>query len=124
MEEYERILLHVEGQEPRSATECQSKDAQIGNDGGETGDAGQRLEKVQELAQTRLNRLSESQLSVKVGKKEIVVREQVGKLVRVVIKFKDAVSTAVSSQPLAGVAWAGVLIVLPVSISIWPSTTR
>lgn len=48
--------------------------------------------------------------------KEVIVKEQVGKVVRAILSVKDFIRSAVSTEPHAALAWAGVLVILPVSI--------
>jgi hypothetical protein len=42
------------------------------------------------------------------------LRDHVNRIIRVVIAAKDFVSTAVSAEPHAALAWAGVCVLLPV----------
>jgi hypothetical protein len=54
---------------------------------------------------------------VKVKGKEIVVTEQVTKVVQGITAAKDYISFALAADPHASLAWGGVLLVLPVSSS-------
>ena len=62
--------------------------------------------------------LEKRRLSFKVAGKEIVVRHQLQKAFKVVMGVKDLVSAAVKSDPHAALAWAGVLVILPVNSSM------
>jgi hypothetical protein len=73
------------------------------------------MEELQGLVKDRLNALQDAQLKITVGKVEIVVRDQVRKVVRTILTFKDFIGAAISAEPHASLAWAGVLVVLPVS---------
>ena len=74
---------------------------------------------ARELSQTLEKKLSDiesSRLSLKIGTKNIVLQHQVKRIIKAVIFLKDFVSSAVSSDPHAGLAWAGICILLPVSM--------
>jgi hypothetical protein len=60
--------------------------------------------------------MQNSRLKITVGGKEVIVKELVSKIVSVIISTKDFISSAVSAEPHAALAWAGVLVILPVSI--------
>ncbi|KAK0702942.1 hypothetical protein B0T26DRAFT_838710 [Lasiosphaeria miniovina] len=75
--------------------------------------ATRQLLRTQQLAHAKLERLSDTYLSFQVGQRKIVVREQVSKVVKFVLKFKDVISSAISAEPHAGLAWAGILVILP-----------
>jgi hypothetical protein len=77
-----------------------------------------REEQLQQLVNRKLEDMQNSQLRITVGGKEVVVKEVVGKIVRTVISAKSFISSVVSAEPHAALAWAGVLAVLPVSIYI------
>jgi hypothetical protein len=44
------------------------------------------------------------------------VRDQVDRVAKVVIAAKDFIASAVSAEPHAALAWAGVCVLLPVSL--------
>lgn len=71
---------------------------------------------LQKLVDRKLQAMQNSQLKITVGGKEVVVKDQVGKIVRTILSAKDFIGSAVSAEPHAALAWAGVLVVLPVSI--------
>jgi hypothetical protein len=53
-----------------------------------------------------------------VSGKEVIVKEQVRKVVHAILSAKDYVGSAVIPEPHAALAWAGVLVILPVRIAI------
>lgn len=77
-----------------------------------------RKEQLQQLVDRKLQDMQDSRLKITMGGKEVVVKELVGKIVRVIISAKSLIGSAVSAEPHAALAWAGVLAVLPVSIYI------
>ncbi|KAF6824878.1 vegetative incompatibility protein HET-E-1 [Colletotrichum musicola] len=52
-------------------------------------------------------------LSFTIADKTIVVREVVRKVIKAVTTFKDVISAAISGEPHAALAWAGVMVILP-----------
>ena len=62
--------------------------------------------------------MQNAQLKIKVGEHEVVVKDQVRKIVHAVLSVKDFIGSAVSADPYAALAWAGVLVILPVRISV------
>ena len=76
-----------------------------------------QLREVQELAKKKLEELPEAHLSFSIGGKNIVVQSVVRKAIKVITMFKSAVNNAVSTEPHAALAWAGVMMILPVSVS-------
>lgn len=75
-------------------------------------------EKRQELLKSRLDQklkaMQANQLKITVGGKDVVVKEQVRKVVHAILCAKDYIGVAISAEPHAALAWAGVLFVLPV----------
>ncbi|KAI1407508.1 WD40-repeat-containing domain protein [Hypoxylon sp. FL1857] len=69
---------------------------------GTDGDA-QHLEVVQEL----------EKFTFSIRGRRLVARELLCKAIRVLSKFKDVVSSAISAEPHAEIAWAGVMAILP-----------
>jgi hypothetical protein len=78
-------------------------------------DVGREVQ-LQEPVGRKLKEVQKSRLKITVSGKEIVVKEQVGKVVHIILSIKDFIGSAVSTEPHAALAWAGVLVVLPVSI--------
>ncbi|PGH09068.1 hypothetical protein GX51_00821 [Blastomyces parvus] len=80
-------------------------------------------EQLQELLQHKLNRIKQTRLNIPVYAKKIngeivvervVVRDQVCKIIRGLQSVSGFVNVAMSSMPPAALAWAGVLVILPV----------
>lgn len=75
-------------------------------------------EKRQELLKNRLDQklkaMQATQLKITVGGKDVVIKEQVRKVVHAILCAKDYIGVAISAEPHAALAWAGVLFVLPV----------
>jgi N-terminal domain of NWD NACHT-NTPase len=81
-------------------------------------DAGDREVQLQKLVDQKLQDMQNSRLKITVGGKEVVVKEQVRTIVHAILSAKDFIGSAVSAEPHAALAWAGVLVVLPVRIII------
>jgi hypothetical protein len=77
-----------------------------------------REEELQKLVDRKLQDMQNSRLKITVSGKEVVVKEKVSKIVHGILSAKRFIGSAVSAEPHAALAWAGVLIVLPVSIYI------
>lgn len=75
-----------------------------------------RAERLQKLANDKLDGIQKARLKVTIGGQEIVVEDQVRKLVHTILTFRDFIGDAISAEPHAALAWAGVIIILPVSI--------
>lgn len=52
-------------------------------------------------------------LSVSIGGSKIIVRNQVQKVIGIIVSAKDFVAAAISTEPHAALAWAGVMFVFP-----------
>ena len=50
-----------------------------------------------------------------VGHSQIIIRDQLDKVVKVIAAAKDFVSTATASEPHAALAWIGICTLLPVN---------
>jgi ADP-ribosylglycohydrolase len=81
----------------------------------QTTSGAEKLKQIQKLAEEKLQKLPEARLSFAIGNTEIVVREVVQKSISVVTAFKDILGAAISAEPCAGLAWAGIMSILPVS---------
>jgi uncharacterized protein YlzI (FlbEa/FlbD family) len=75
-----------------------------------------REEQLQELVDRKLQDIPNTRLKITVSGKEVVVKDQVRKVVYAILSAKDFIGSAVSSEPHAALAWAGVLVILPVGI--------
>ncbi|KAK6831768.1 hypothetical protein RU639_003000 [Aspergillus parasiticus] len=81
-----------------------------------------RTSQIQQLANQRIKEIGDRQLVVKIGGEEEVVRGEARQLaqriVHGIVNVKDVISAAISSEPHAGLVWAGVLVILPVFLNI------
>ena len=75
-----------------------------------------RQEQLSAVVTRKLNSIEEDQKSFTVAGKRVVLQEQFNKFVRIVMFARNFVSQAVSTEPHAALAWAGVCVLLPVSI--------
>ena len=75
-----------------------------------------RQEQLSAVVTRRLDSIEKDQKSFIVAGKRVVLQEQLNKFVRVVMFARNFVSQAVSAEPHAALAWAGVCVLLPVSI--------
>ncbi|KAJ5634313.1 hypothetical protein N7528_002155 [Penicillium herquei] len=60
----------------------------------------------------RLQQIEKTQLRLEISGREIVAREQVRRIMNMIVSVKDFISTAVSSEPHAALAWAGILVLM------------
>jgi hypothetical protein len=72
--------------------------------------------RLQKLINQKLGDIENTRLKIIVGGKEVVVKEQVGKVVHTILSVMDFIRVAVSVEPHAALAWAGVLVILPVRV--------
>lgn len=77
----------------------------------------EKLKQIQKLAEEKLQNIPEARLSFSIGDKAIAVREVVRKTISVITAFKDVIGSAISAEPCAGLAWAGIMSILPVRYS-------
>ncbi|KAL4906329.1 hypothetical protein BDW74DRAFT_177343 [Aspergillus multicolor] len=68
--------------------------------------------RLQSLVQQRLADIEGSRMGFTVGGKRVLVREQAANIIHAIISVKDFISAAVSAEPHASLAWAGVLVFL------------
>lgn len=95
---YEQSLINAQDDQPESSSNT----------------ATERQEDLQHLVQRRLDEIENSRLKVLVGGREIAVRDQARRVVRAVLSVKEMIDVAVSVEPHASLAWAGVLVFLNV----------
>ncbi|KAL4879202.1 hypothetical protein BJY04DRAFT_220322 [Aspergillus karnatakaensis] len=69
--------------------------------------------RLQELTLRKLDFLAEARWKITIRGKDFIVRDQIAKIARKVLSFKDSIGVAVSAEPHAALAWAGVLVILP-----------
>jgi hypothetical protein len=74
-----------------------------------------RQKQLSELVDRKLQDMEKNQVSVNLAGRDIIVKEQVRKVVYAVLGAKDIIGAAISAEPHAALAWAGVVFVLPVS---------
>ena len=75
-----------------------------------------RHEQLSAVITRRLDDIEKDQKGFTMAGRRILVQEQMDKLVQMVLFAKDFVSSAVNAEPHAALAWAGVCVLLPVSI--------
>ena len=78
-------------------------------------DLGQRLDRFQDLAKKKLETFEGNQLDVPIHGKRYVVQDAIGKAIDIVMKSKDIVSSAVSAEPHAALAWTCVMVGITVN---------
>ena len=79
----------------------------------------QRQEQLQSFVKDILRDVEVSKSSVTIGGKKIYPKKVAQHAVHGIIAIKDVISPVVSSEPHGAVAWAGVLVILPVSDSVY-----
>jgi hypothetical protein len=75
----------------------------------------ERLKQIQSFALRKLESLPEIQLAFSFYEKRVVVRKLVLKAIQAISTFKPIISGAVSAEPHAALAWAGIMTILPVN---------
>lgn len=55
-------------------------------------------------------------MKISIHGKEVVIKDQVRKVVQSILSVKNYIGTVASTEPHAALAWTGVLIILPVSL--------
>ena len=73
-----------------------------------------RQEQLSAFLTRKLEKIENDQKSFVLGCHRIVIQEETDKAVKIVMFVKDFVSSAVSAEPHAALAWAGVCVFLPV----------
>ena len=82
---------------------------------GVDGDPSKREKQWSALVNKKLETMKQEQWKVQIGGKSIEVRQQVDRIVKVVLIGKDFITSAASMDPIhAGLPWAGVCMLLPV----------
>ncbi|OJJ42671.1 hypothetical protein ASPZODRAFT_169958 [Penicilliopsis zonata CBS 506.65] len=69
---------------------------------------------LQDLAQRKLKAVHEGHRKIIVQGKKVVIKDQINRVIRTILASKDFISTLLSSEPHASLAWAGVVLILPV----------
>lgn len=73
--------------------------------------------RLAELASKKLAAVEDSRLKMRLGSRTVVLKDGVDQALTVVIAVKDFVSSAVSAEPHAALAWAGVSLILPLLLN-------
>jgi N-terminal domain of NWD NACHT-NTPase len=76
-----------------------------------------RQEQMKSLVQQKIKKYEDSAWKFKIGSTSIVVRDQTERFVNAIMFAKSFVDSVVASDPHVALAWTGVCILLPVSIS-------
>lgn len=74
-----------------------------------------RKAQQQHLVRQSLRELEDGKLFIPRRCRQTAVSNHVQRIVHIIISVKDVISQAISADPHASLAWAGVLVVLPVS---------
>lgn len=74
-----------------------------------------REEQLRDIAKKKVEEVDLVQWQINIRDHSVGVRDQFDKAVKIIVSVKDFVSSAVSSEPHAALAWAGVCVFLPVS---------
>jgi hypothetical protein len=105
IESYENGLLEL--QDPHQQAPGISTERSDGS-----ADREERLAKQVDL---KLQAVEDARLKFTIGKKEVIVKEQVDKIACAILFAKDFIGSAVSMEPYVALAWAGISTLLPVS---------
>ncbi|OTB04743.1 hypothetical protein M426DRAFT_261726 [Hypoxylon sp. CI-4A] len=100
LEDYERLLLGKNYSRQASDRAPQSG-------------AGDWHERAQRLAEERLKVTEEERFSLQTGKKRTVIRDKLQDVFSFIVSAKDIVGAAISQEPHAALAWAGVMFIFP-----------
>ncbi|KAF4631978.1 hypothetical protein G7Y89_g6154 [Cudoniella acicularis] len=109
---YERALLASNDEHQQDVKRTLPNAGQISSVGGID-----RAAQLQKLVDCKLQDINNSRIKITVSGKEVVVKDQVRKIVTAILSAKDFIGSVVSSEPHAALAWAGVLIALPVLLN-------
>lgn len=106
MESYEKALLAIETDQivERSPTKQEKTD---------------RQKKIQDLVFCKLQDIEQGRFDIPRRSRQGVIGDYVRRTVHGILYAKDFVTAAISAEPHAALAWAGVVIVLPVSDSFF-----
>lgn len=105
---YEQILSLEEAGGMKDCLDLQGPPGKVGNTHTHT--------RWTDLASKKLASLDQSRLTLGLGSKTAVLRDGVDKVLTIVITATDFVSSTVAAEPHAALAWAGVCLLLPVSL--------
>lgn len=74
----------------------------------------QREQQLRQIAKSKVEEIHLSQWQIKIGSHSVDVGDRFEKAVKIVVAAKEFLSSTVSAEPHAALAWAGVCIFLPV----------
>ena len=94
---YERYILSTAGQSSVSGLPAEERAAELGK-----------------FASQKLKAVQEGDLKVIIHGKEIVVKEQIDRVIRCILAVKDVIREVLDNDPHGAIAWAGIVIILPV----------
>ncbi|KAJ5902311.1 hypothetical protein N7495_002839 [Penicillium taxi] len=77
----------------------------------------QREKQLRQIAESMVEELDLAQWQLRIGSHSVDVGGRFDKVVKIVVAAKEFVSSAVSSEPHAALAWAGVCIFLPLLLN-------
>ncbi len=77
-----------------------------------------RQSQLQDLVRQKLQDIQDARMKFTVDGREVVVKEQLLKVVGLIQSASSFIGAAISAEPLAALAWAGVVVILPVSSRI------
>ncbi|RAH51180.1 uncharacterized protein BO95DRAFT_378684 [Aspergillus brunneoviolaceus CBS 621.78] len=103
-----RLVAAYEQDLAKESNKCHSGDKQA------QGGPLSRTEPHQKLVREALQRLEDGQLVIPRRCRQSAIGNHVQRILQIVLSVKDVISQAVSAEPHASLAWAGVLVVLPV----------
>jgi hypothetical protein len=111
------LVKHYEQILTREEAESADSSAQVNT----THPVTHSITRMTRLASKKLAALDDSRLKIRLRSKTFVVKDGVDQILTVVVAAKDFVSGAVASEPHAAIAWAGVCVLLPVSVFLLQS---
>ncbi|KAE9370092.1 hypothetical protein N431DRAFT_484409 [Stipitochalara longipes BDJ] len=76
-----------------------------------------KREQIVSVLNRKLQYVEDNQVKLRMGSKEIEVSKHFDSAVTAVLQFKDIVSSVVSAEPHAAMAWTGVCLVLPLLLN-------
>ncbi|OAX84576.1 hypothetical protein ACJ72_01054 [Emergomyces africanus] len=69
---------------------------------------------LQNILNSKIQDIENSQMKISLNGKDVVIRDQVRKVVQSILSAKGYIGTLASTEPHAALAWTGVMILLPV----------
>ncbi|EER45012.1 predicted protein [Histoplasma capsulatum H143] len=69
---------------------------------------------LQKLLDSKLQNIENSQMKISIHGKDVVIRDKARKVVHSILSVKDYIGSIAFAEPHAALAWAGILIILPV----------